>query len=91
MPTQQNQVVLQGQLVGDPLVEALAVRGHVDNLVVGSFCLQGFYARYDGLNTHDHPRTAAVGVVVYLGVFPKSKGPEVVHMDGCHAFVHGAL
>ncbi len=77
---QYHQVAFQRQSVGQWLVEAVAVRGHKDNFVVGSLRLQIFDSVGDRFGHHDHAGAAAKLVIVELFVFAQSKLPQVMQM-----------
>ena len=86
---QDDDVLLEGKLVGDALVQDLAVRGHVDDLVVVPLGLQFLDHPEHGLHHHHHAGVAAVAVVVHGQARPEAVFAEVVDMDFHQAFLDG--
>ena len=84
-----DDVLLEGQLVGYALVEDVTVRGHVDDLVVMPFGLQFLYHPENRFDHHHHAGVAAVAVVVDVLPGADAVFAELVYMDLHQAFLYG--
>ena len=76
--TEQHEVILQRERVGHRLGKHLAVGGGVNNFIVAALAFEFLNAigqRFDG---HNHPGTAAVGIVVHTAVTGEGIVVEVV-------------
>ena len=98
--SQDDEVALHRQLVGDMLVEAFAVGRGEDDLVIVTLSLQCRYAAVDGFALHHHARTSAVGVVVHAAPLVEGVVTQVVQAyfgqslllgPGQYTFVYEAL
>ena len=86
---QYDNVLLEGQFVGDALVQDLAVRGHVDDLVVIPFGFQFLDHPEHGFHHHHHAGVAAVAVVVHGQARSEAVFAKVMDMDFHQAFLDG--
>ena len=89
MAAQDDDVLFEGQFVGDTLVQDLAIGGHVDDLVVLPFGAQFLDHPEHRFHHHDHAGVAAVAVVVHGEARPQAVLAEVVDMDLHQAFLDG--
>ena len=89
MAAEDDDVLLEGQFVGDALVQDLAVGGHVDDLVVLPFGAQFLDHPEHRFHHHDHAGVTAVAVVVHGQARPQAVLAEVVDMDFHQAFLDG--
>ena len=87
---EQDQVLLEGELVGDGLGEVFAVGGEVDDLVVVALGAQLLDHVVDRLDAHDHAGVAAVAVVIHVLAGADAVFAEVVDPDVHEAFLDGA-
>ena len=86
---QDDDVLLEGQFVGHPLVQDFAVGGHVNDFVVIPFGTELLDHPEYRLHHHDHAGVAAVTVVVHGEARPQAVLAEVVDMDFHQAFLDG--
>ena len=89
MTAQDDDVFFEGKLIGDALVQDLAVGGHVDDLVVVAFGLEFLDHLEDGLHHHHHAGVAAVAVVIHRQARSEAVLAEVMDMDFHQAFLDG--
>ena len=87
---EEDEVLLEGKLVGDGLGEGLTVGGEVDDLVVGALGGELLYHFEDGLHHHDHAGIAAIAVVVDRLAGAETVFADVVDADVDEAFLDGA-
>lgn len=78
VPTEDDEVLLQGELVGDGLGKRLSVGRHVDDFVIFPFFLELLHHLLDGLYHHHHPGVPAVAVVIYRRPRAEAVFPDVV-------------
>ena len=81
MAAQKQKVAAEAQLVDAALCEAFSVGCQVDDFVVSPLGLEVCDGVDDGLNGHDHSRTAAKRRVVDFAMFVGAPLPNVVHFD----------
>ena len=86
---QDDDVLLEGELIGYALGEDFSVGGHVDDFVVVALCLELAYAVEHGLHHHDHAGISAIGVVVYGLAAAEAVFAEVVYVYLCQALLDG--
>ena len=84
-----DNVLLEGKLVGYSLGEGFPVRSHVYDLIVMPFGLEVIDAVENRLHHHHHSGVSAVGVVVHGLAAPKAVFAEVMYMDLHQALFHG--
>ena len=90
MAAEDDDVLLEGEFVGDALVQDLAVGGHVDDLVVVSLGFQLLDHPEDRLHHHDHPGVSAVAVVIDVLARADAVFAEMMDVDFDQAFLDGA-
>ena len=87
---QDEDVFLEGQFVGDSLVQDFPVRGHVDDLVVVALGLELLHHAEHRLDHHHHARVPAVAIVVHRQTRAEAVLAEVVDMDFHQPLFDGA-
>ena len=84
-----DDVLLQGELVGDGLVEPLPVRRHIYDLVVVALSLQLFEHTEDRLYGQHHTRVRAEAIVVHILALSKPVFAQIVYINFHQAFLSG--
>ena len=89
MAAQDDDILLEGQLVGYSLVQDLPVRSHIDDFVVVPFRPQFLDHPEHRLHHHDHAGVAAIAIVIHGEARPEAVLAEVVDVDFHQAFFDG--
>ena len=90
MSAEDDDVLLEGQFVGDALIQDFPVGGHVDDLVVMPFGRQFLDHPEHRLHHHHHAGVSTVAVVVHRQARSQAVLAEIVDMDFHQAFHDGA-
>ncbi len=82
--TEQDEVILGGQLPGERLAERLALRRQQDDLLVAGSAVPAPYRVDRGeerIGLHHHPRAAAIGAVVGGSMAVSGEVAQIVHRE----------
>ena len=91
MAAEDNDIALEGEFVGNALVEGLSVRSHKDKLVVIPLGLEFLYHSEDGLDHHHHSGITAVTVVIDVLSRADSVFAGIVDMNLDQSLLFGAF
>ena len=89
MAAEDDEVLLEGKLVGYALGKDFPVRGHVNDLVVRALGLQIPDAVEHRFHHHHHAGVSAVGIVVHRLAAPQSVLPQIMDVNLCKALFDG--
>ena len=90
MAAEDDDVLLEGKLVGHALVKDLSIRGHVDDFVVMALRGELLDVVEHRFHHHHHAGVSAVRIVVHCEARPQAVFPQIVHVDLYQSLLDGA-